>query len=115
MVCRKIQSPEYQANNLIFLQVKTLKSLKDKSIGLIGKKHAYPVTFRTRFGIHTFGLKFPIDVLILNNKNRVVLTKKEIKPNRIFLWPLIYETVVELPAGEIERLKINTGNHIMLK
>lgn len=100
---------------MVFLKVKTLKSLKDKSLGLIGKKYAYPVAFKTRFGIHTFGLKFPIDVLILNSKNRVVLAKKEMKPNRMFVWPLKYDTVVELPEGEIERLKINTGNHIVLK
>ena len=100
---------------MVFLKVKTLKSLKDKAIGLIGKKHAFPVTFKTRFGIHTFGLKFPIDVLILNNKNRVVLLKKNMLPSRIFIWPIQYDTVVELPKGEIERLKINTGNHIVLK
>ena len=100
---------------MVFLEAKILKSLKNKSIGLIGKKYAYPVTFKTRFGIHTFGLKFPIDVLILNNKNFVVLIKKEMLPNKIFLWPIQYDTVIELPKGEIERLKINEGSHVVLK
>jgi hypothetical protein len=99
---------------MVFLQVKLLKNLKDKSFGLIGKKQAYPVTFKTRFGIHTFGLKFPIDVLILNSNNRVVAFKKEMLPNRIFFWPIQYEIVVELPEGEIGQHNINIGNYITL-
>lgn len=99
---------------MVFIEAKSLKSLKDKSFGLIGKKHAYPVTFKTRFGIHTFGLKFPIDVLILNSKNCVVALKKEMLPNRIFFWPLQYDVVVELTAGEIRHHNINIGNYITL-
>ena len=64
---------------------------------------------KTHFGIHTFGLKFPIDILILNNNNKVVSIKENLKPNKIFLWNPIYEKVVELPRGTIEKkaIKIN--------
>ena len=104
-----------KAKELVSLLKKMRNEISEVRAPAIGKKHAHPVTFKTRFGIHTFGLKFPIDVLILNSKNRVVVLKKEMKPNRMFVWPLKYETVVELPGGEIERRKINTGNHIVLK
>ncbi|GEM_PF-5024313 len=49
---------------MLDLKVKRLKTLKGKTIGLIGREKIAPVVFETRFGIHTFGLKFPIDVLV---------------------------------------------------
>lgn len=54
---------------------------------------------KTRFGIHTFGMSYPIDVLILNSDNKVVVMKNNLVPNRIFLWYIMYFNVVELPSG----------------
>lgn len=88
---------------MIKIYAKKAANLKEKIQGLIGKDKPYALTINTRFGIHTFGLKFPIDVLILNNKNKVVSIKKKLKPNRIFLWNPMYKKVVELPAGTIEK------------
>ena len=91
------------------LCVKTAKNIKEKVIGLIGQKKPSALMLKTHFGIHTFGLRFPIDVLILNKKNIVVSIKKDLKPNRIFLWNPLYENVIELPSGTIEKklIKIN--------
>lgn len=91
------------------LRVRKLKGIS-KSVGLIGKKEAYPVMLTTRFGIHTFGLKFPIDVLILDKNNMVVCLHENLKPNRIFLWNPRYEKVLELPKGFIGKNKIKEGD-----
>src|SRR5258708_2790684 len=80
-------------------------SLLDKSLGLLKYKTPVAMLFKTRFGIHTYSMKYPIDVLILNKQNRVVALKKNLKPYRIFLWNFNYETVLELPAGTIEKTK----------
>ena len=77
--------------------------------GLIGKDKPYVLMIRTRFGIHTFGLKFPIDVLVLNNEDKVVSIKKNLKPNRIFSWNPLYEKVIELPVGTIKKNQIRMG------
>ena len=94
---------------MILLKVKKLKGLKEKTFGLIFEKKAFPVLIDTRFGIHTFGLRFPIDVLILNNSNTVVKMKQGLKPNRIFIWNPIYNKVIELPKNEIKKRKIKIG------
>lgn len=91
---------------MIKLFVKKAVNLKEKIQGLIGKDKPYCLMIETRFGIHSFGLKFPIDVLILNNNNEVVSIKKSLMPNRIFLWNPLYKKVIELPVGIIEKLKI---------
>ena len=99
---------------MIKLNVKILTG-KHKVLGLINVKAAYPILLKTRFGIHTFGLKFPIDVLVLDQDNKVVKLYKDLKPKRIFLWPPIFERVVELPIGEIEKRQIKLGSKIELE
>jgi uncharacterized protein len=83
-----------------------LTGIWNKTKGLIGTKKANPVYFETRWGIHTFGMKYPIDVLILDNNNLVIKTKEVLKPNKIWIWNPKYNKVIELPAGEINQKKI---------
>jgi uncharacterized protein len=101
--------------------VKTLKVIEAKGIwenivGLIGKRKLNPMLFHTRFGIHTFGMIVPIDVIILDNTNRIMAIKKKLKPGRIFLWNPKYGIVIELPEHTIDRLKLFVGEtvHIVL-
>jgi uncharacterized membrane protein (UPF0127 family) len=100
---------------MIEFTVKKLISIKDKSIGLVNFKKAYPVYFQTRFGIHTFGMRYPIDVVILDKSNQVVKLAINLQSNRIFLWNPIYNQVLELPSGTIKQFKISNGDNIMLK
>jgi len=88
------------------IHVKEVTSLWEKSQGLLGSKKPHPLLLRTRFGIHTFGMKFPIDVIILDKENRVVALRKNVKPNRLYFWNPMYNTVLELPLGTIEEKKI---------
>lgn len=99
----------------MILFVKKAKNIKEKIIGLIGKEKPETLLIKTRFGIHTFGLKFPIDVLILNSKNQVVKIKKSLKPNRIFLWNPIHDGVIELSQETIDRKKIKINDEIFLR
>jgi hypothetical protein len=69
---------------------------------------------KTHFGIHTFGMKYPIDILILDQQNCVVARKENLKPNTIFLWNPRYETVLELPAGTIKKTKTEIDDNILL-
>jgi len=85
-----------------------------KVTGLLGKKQPENLYFRTRFGIHTFGMKFPIDVVILDKKNAIVDLKCGLCPNRIFLWNPRYDKVLELPNGFIVSSKIKIGSTIEL-
>lgn len=70
------------------------------------------IIFNTRFGIHTFFLKFPIDLIILNKDNRVIKIKEEVFPNRIVFWNPKYNLVIELPRGSINKSKTKKGDLI---
>ena len=86
-----------------------------KSLGLIGKKAAKTVIIRTRTGIHTFGLKFPIDVIVLDKNFRVKLIKENLAPNRIYLWNLRYAMVIEMQEGAVKKSKTEVGDIIEIK
>lgn len=98
---------------MITIKVKKLKNAKDKMVGLLFKKQAFPVLMETRFGIHTFGLTFPIDIVILDSKN-VVWQIKYLKPFRIFIWNPKYNKVLELPENYIKDHNIKIGDKIKL-
>lgn len=85
-------------------------TLTDKSFGLLKYKTPAAMLLKTRFGIHTFGMKYPIDVLILNKQNHVVAMKEKLKTNRIFVWNMKYETVLELPYGAIKKSITHIGD-----
>lgn len=96
------------------LSVKIASNLGEKIQGLIGKEKPYRLMLKTRFGIHTFGVKFPIDILILDKENKVAVMKKNLKPNRIFLWNPKYDKVIELPSGDISKRAIKIKDKIDL-
>lgn len=100
---------------MITLFVKKARNLKEKVIGLIGKEKPASLLIKTRFGIHTFGLKFPIDVLILDKSNKIISIKRNLKPKRIFMWNPIYYKVLELPDGTIDKKKIKINDTVNLK
>lgn len=100
---------------MITLFVKKTNNIKDKIIGLIGKEKPYALMIQTHFGIHTFGLKFPIDVLILDKKNKAVFLKKNLMPWRIFLWNPMFGKVLELPLGTIDKKKIKINDTVNIK
>ena len=85
-----------------------------KVLGLIGKKHPHALLLKTRFGIHTFGVRFPIDVVILNKSNEIVTLKEHLLPNRIFFWNPSFDTVIELPEGTIKKYNLKITDKLLL-
>ncbi|MDE2026590.1 MAG: DUF192 domain-containing protein [Patescibacteria group bacterium] len=83
----------------------------EKVVGLIGRKKPYALFFKTRFGIHTFGVTFPIDVVILDNQQRIV-KMKTVTPNLVFFWNPVFDGVLELPTGTIEKEHMQVGDTI---
>ena len=100
---------------MISLHVFPAQSLRQKVIGLIGAKKPYPLLLETRFGIHTFGVRFPLDIVILDQTNTIVCMKKTLLPNRIFLWNPIWKLVVELPQGTISEKNLHIGQKVSLR
>jgi uncharacterized protein len=100
---------------MILITVRVLTNVFDKSRGMIGWEKASPIFFTTRFGIHTFGMRFPIDVLILDSHFRVVKMAPTLPPNRVLFWLPLFDKVIEIPAGEIQKKNIHVGSIITIE
>lgn len=101
-------------NKTVSNDVFEAKSFKDKLFGLT-KIRGQTLILRTRFGIHTFGLTHPIDVLILDRQNRVAKLISSLPSNRIFLWNPKYSKVIELSQGKIKQTNISIGDKLEIK
>lgn len=99
---------------MITLHIVEAKGIKEKVIGLLRTNSAHNLLINTRFGIHTFGMKFPIDIVIIDRKNKVVKLKEHLLPNKIFFWFPFFSRVLELPSGTIKKRKIKLGEYLHL-
>lgn len=90
-------------NTIISKDFKLLKGFRNKSKGLINSASPETIIFYTRFGIHTFGVKYPIDIIIIDKKFKVRCVKENLQPNRVYLWNPRYNLVTELENGAIKR------------
>ena len=99
-------------NKLIASNAKEPSSPLAEAVGLIGARKASAFILKTRFGIHTFGLLFSIDVLILDKENKVARMRENLKPFRFFIWKPHYNTVIELPGGSIKKSNTTIGDKL---
>jgi uncharacterized protein len=97
---------------IIVDRIRVAKNLQEKVIGLLRSEKPEVLMLRTHFGIHTFRMKYAIDVIILDKNNKVAALKASLPPNRIFLWNPIHETIIEMPEGLIEKTKTEIGDKI---
>lgn len=93
-------------NTLILENLFECKSFLEKTLGLISRKKENGVYFKTRFGVHSFGMKFPIDVVVLDGKNKITQIKKNLPPNRFFFWRPWHSKIIEIPSSANYRLEI---------
>jgi len=86
------------------MKVKTVTSYYARIKGLLGTRqhqldfdalHIIPCK-----GIHTFGMKYAIDLAFLDAQGKVISLRTNIAPNRVCPSPLGTKSVLERPAGK---------------
>jgi protein-S-isoprenylcysteine O-methyltransferase Ste14/uncharacterized membrane protein (UPF0127 family) len=61
-------------------------------------------------GIHTFGMKYPIDVLFLSKEGRVIRVEHRLESGKIVKPVLPVKSVLELPAGAVREFDIRLND-----
>lgn len=99
------------------IRLKAVKAgnFREKCVGLIGKSENTCLYLETRWGIHTIGMRYKIDILILDEKNIVRKIKISLPPNKFFFWNTIFRKALELPSGSVNNKSIKLGDKIYLK
>ena len=62
-------------------------------------------------GVHTFAMKFTIDVVFLNRKHKILKIRPNMVKRRIAL-SLLAHSVLELPAGTLEETGTQRGDQL---
>jgi len=94
-------------NTIISRDYKVCKSYWSKALGLMFsfRPRALVMFFvpEQRVSLHMFFVFFPIDVLFLDKKNRVIELRQHLLPFAVYQSSAKCSFVVELPAGSISK------------
>lgn len=63
-------------------------------------------------GVHTFAMRFPIDVIYLGRDKTVVHLEKELRPWRMAAIRVQAASVLELPAGTVDHSATALGDQV---
>lgn len=88
------------------------RTFSEKVTGLLGAREPQAMVFRTRWGIHTIGMRFPIDVAVCDDEGCIVAAHENLSPGRFFFWNPRYSRVVEFPAGTLQKTKTEKGDRL---
>jgi hypothetical protein len=87
-------------------------------LGLLGRaefKKGQALILKPCNSIHTFFMRFPIDILFMDKNNRVVKITTNLKAFRISGIYFNAHFAIELPAGTIEHSLTNINDIIEIK
>jgi uncharacterized membrane protein (UPF0127 family) len=90
--------------------VSVARSFMDNTIGLLKESAPTSLMLTTRFGIHTAGMRFAIDCVVLDNHNIICAMRKDMRPNDFFFWNPRYSKVIEFPTGTLEKTHTELGH-----
>lgn len=101
-------------NQVVCTNLRIGSSFRERLLGLLYPGYGSHLMLKTRFGIHTFFLKKPIDVVVLDDKNKVVKIKQGLRPFSLFFWNPKFLKVIEIPEGAILKYRISLGDTLSI-
>ena len=84
-------------------------------LGLAGRRRldaGCGLLIKPSSGVHTFGMRFPIDVIALDRKLQVVKLWHQLPPFRVTSINLKTHNVLELPPGTISKCGVEVGDRL---
>ncbi len=96
-------------------KVRKADNFVTRMVGLLKRSHLGPeeaLWLMPSKGIHTIGMKFPIDVVFLNKNNQVLGLIAGMAPYRVSGVQLRGHSVIELPNGMIRKSHTEVGDQL---
>ena len=100
------------------LRVKVADTILDRLIGLLGKRSLRPdsgLWIVPANSIHTVGMLFPIDVVLIDKNFKVVGLREVVRPFSLTRPNFRAESVIELPAHSIFRSRTEVGDQLQIE
>ncbi len=86
-------------------------------VGLLGKRGldaGEGLWIKPSSGVHTFGMKFSIDVIGLDRDLKVIKLWSRLVPFRVTSVSLKLRSVIELPPGRIDECQVSVGDQLRI-
>lgn len=102
----------------IAFRVKVADSITSRLVGLLGKTFLKPdsgVWIVPANAIHTIGMLFTFDVILIDEDFKVVGLRELIRPFRITRPNFRAESVIEVPAHTIFRSRTEVGDQLVIE
>ena len=102
---------------LLFGNIKTADSFSRKLFGLVFSaplKEGEGLLIDNCSSIHTFWMRYPIDILFLDSGNRVIRFFENLKPFRVTPFVRGAVKTIELKSGSIRAGSLKTGDCLKL-
>ncbi|MDO8469527.1 MAG: DUF192 domain-containing protein [bacterium] len=84
----------------------------EKLVGLLHRTEARPLLLKTRFGIHTFGMKFPIDVVVFDQRGIIKMVQRSMRPGSFVFWKPTAAYALELPEWSVDASRTEVGDEV---
>ena len=91
------------------------ESIFTRMKGLIGKTSLASgsgLLLKPCKAVHTFGMRFDIDIVFLDKENHVIKIIEALKPNRMTAIYREASTVLELSGGEMAKAQLTPGDYL---
>ncbi len=102
-------------NRELVSQLHLAESFWSRLIGLLGRTHLNideGMFFDRCNSIHTFGMKFSLDLIFLDKAMKVTALKRDVAPGRM-TWPVMKaKSVVEVASGSLNKMNIQIGDQL---
>lgn len=92
-------------------------TLLSRAKGLLGRSELPPgegLLITPCSGVHTFLMRFPIDLVFLDRENRIIATVEKLRPQRMTRLLPQARSVLELPAGTVSASGSVAGNQVII-
>jgi len=104
--------------NFLALRVKVADSILGRLVGLLGRQSLKPdsgVWLVPANSIHSIGMLFTFDAVMIDKDFKVVALRELVRPFRV-VWPKRHaESVLELPAHSIFRSRTEVGDQLLIE
>ncbi len=106
-----------ESGRICFSECSVTENAKERTVGLL-PRHSLGenegLWIDSCNSIHTFFMKFPIDVAFIDSKGKVVAMYENLRPWRLTFIHFSAKSVLETAAGQMHKKKIQKGKVLKL-
>ncbi|TAJ17850.1 MAG: DUF192 domain-containing protein [Dehalococcoidia bacterium] len=84
-------------------------------LGRVGLEPGEGLLLRPCNGVHTWGMKFSIDVVFLDAGGNVLRVERAMRPGRMVPWVRRAKQALELPAGATTAIGLDVGARLAIE